>query len=210
MRGKFITLEGGEGVGKTTLIRSLETWLGGQGVEVAVTREPGGTPGAELLRDILLKGATDRWSPMTEALLMYAARVDHVERFIEPALARGAWVISDRFADSTMAYQGTAGGVTVERIAQLHAAALGEFRPDLTLVLDLDPNIGLRRMLARGEVVTRFERLDSNFHDRLRQAFLDIAAAEPDRCTVIDASEPADTVFEMAQARIRERLGLPA
>ncbi|MEA1942932.1 MAG: dTMP kinase [Pseudomonadota bacterium] len=210
MRGKFLTLEGGEGAGKTTLIRTLESWLKDRGIEVVMTREPGGTPGAEQLRDILLKGATDRWSPVTEALLMYAARVDHVERLIEPALARGAWVISDRFADSTMAYQGTAGGVPVERIRQLHAAALGDFNPDLTLILDLDPRTGLERTVSRGEDATRFERFDADFHARLRQAFLDIAAHEPERCMVLDAGEPPEAVAAAARAAIENRLGVPA
>ena len=200
MRGKFLTLEGGEGAGKTTLIRALEAWLKDRGIEVVITREPGGTPGAEQLRDILLKGATDRWSPVTEALLMYAARVDHVERLIEPALARGAWVISDRFADSTMAYQGTAGGVPVARIRQIHAAALGDFNPDLTLILDLDPRTGLERTVTRGEDATRFERFDADFHARLRQAFLDIAKAEPERCSVLDAGESPDAVAAAARA----------
>jgi dTMP kinase len=210
MRGAFITLEGGEGAGKTTLIKSLAAWLEAQGRRVVVTREPGGTPGAEVLRDILLTGATDRWSPVTEALLMYAARVDHVERLIEPALARGDWVISDRFADSTRAYQGTAGGVSQERIAQIHAAALGPFQPDLTLILDLDPAIGIQRTLARGEDATRFERLESGFHQRLRQSFLDIAAAEPGRCLVLDASQSAETVSQRAIDAVRERLSHPA
>lgn len=210
MRGRFLTLEGGEGAGKTTLISALADRLRAQGVDVVVTREPGGTPGAEQLRDILLNGATDRWSPVTEALLMYAARVDHVERLIEPALARGAWVISDRFADSTTAYQGTAGGMPVERIRQLHKAALGDFGPDLTLILDLDPQIGLQRTLARGEDATRFERLGAGFYERLRQAFLDIAAAEPERCSVIDASQPPEAVTAAAIAEIEARIGMPA
>jgi len=210
VRGKFITLEGGEGAGKTTLIKALQAALAAKGLDVVVTREPGGTPGAEVLRDILLKGATDRWSPVTEALLMYAARVDHVERLIEPALARGAWVISDRFADSTMAYQGTAGGVPLDRIRQLHGAALGDFRPDLTLVLDLDPRTGLERTVARGEDATRFERFDADFHARLRQAFLDIAAREPERCVVLDAGSDADAVAAAALQAIETRLGAPA
>lgn len=210
MRGRFITLEGGEGAGKTTLIAALAGWLRGRGIDTVVTREPGGTPGAEQLRDILLNGATDRWSPVTEALLMYAARVDHVERLIEPALARGAWVISDRFADSTTAYQGTAGGVPVERIRLLHKAALGEFSPDLTLILDIDPQTGLQRTLDRGEAATRFERLGADFYDRLRQAFLDIAAAEPQRCSIVDASLPAEAVAAAAIEVIETRLGIPA
>ncbi|WP_417476122.1 dTMP kinase [Maricaulis sp.] len=207
MRGRFITLEGGEGAGKTTLIQALAEKLRGRGLDVVVTREPGGTPGAEALREILLTGATDRWSPMTEALLMYAARVDHVERLIAPALQRGAWVLSDRFADSTTAYQGAAGGVPIERIKALHQAALGNFKPDLTLILDVNPTTGIERTIARGEDATRFERFDPGFHGRLRRAFLDIADDEPDRCIVVDGNEAADIVFSHALSAIDEHLG---
>lgn len=207
MRGRFITLEGGEGAGKTTLIKALSDALRSRGLDVVVTREPGGTPGAELLREILLTGATDRWSPMSEALLMYAARVDHVERLITPALQRGAWVLSDRFADSTTAYQGAAGGVPIERIKLLHQAALGNFKPDLTLILDIDPQIGIERTIARGEDATRFERFDPGFHGRLRRAFLDIADEEPDRCVVVDAGQPVDVVARRAVDLIDVHLG---
>ncbi|WP_417483782.1 dTMP kinase [Maricaulis salignorans] len=207
MRGRFITLEGGEGAGKTTLIQALAEKLRGRGLDVIVTREPGGTPGAEVLREILLTGSTDRWSPMTEALLMYAARVDHVERLIAPALQRGAWVLSDRFADSTTAYQGAAGGVPIERIKALHQAALGNFKPDLTLILDVNPTTGIERTIARGEDATRFERFDPGFHGRLRRAFLDLADDEPDRCIVIDGNEAADIVFSHAVSAIDEHLG---
>lgn len=207
MRGRFITLEGGEGAGKTTLIRALAEKMRARGLDVVVTREPGGTPGAEMLREILLTGSTDRWSPMSEALLMYAARVDHVERLIAPALQRGAWVLSDRFADSTTAYQGAAGGVPIERIKLLHKAALGNFQPDLTLVLDINPSVGIERTIARGEDATRFERFDPGFHGRLRRAFLDIVDEDPQRCIVIDGGEPADTVFRHAISVIDEHLG---
>ena len=210
MAGKFISLEGGEGVGKTTLIQKLRAHLEARGLEVIVTREPGGTPGAEVLRDILLTGATDRWSPVTEALLMYAARVDHVERLIQPALARGAWVLSDRFSDSTIAYQGAAGGMDIARIRQLHDVALEDFYPDLTFVLDLDPLVGLRRTVERGEDPTRFEMHDTEFHARLRDAFLRIVKDEPQRCQVLDASRPPEEVFDAALAVMSEKLGASA
>lgn len=210
MSGRFISLEGGEGAGKTTLIRKLQAHLENQGLEVVVTREPGGTPGAEDLRDILLTGATDRWSPVTEALLMYAARVDHVERLIQPALARGAWVLSDRFSDSTVAYQGAAGGVDIDRIRQLHSVALEDFYPDLTFILDLDPLVGLRRTVERGEDPTRFEMHETDFHTRLRNAFLNIAVNEPKRCVVLDAALPPEKVYQAALAIMSEKLGVLA
>ena len=141
--GRFITFEGGEGGGKSTQVRLLSDRLRQAGVEVVATREPGGSPGAESLRDLLVKGSTDRWSPMTETLILYAARRDHLERLILPALARGAWVISDRFADSTRAYQGAAGGVDPNFICELEHAVLGGTRPDLTFVLDLPADEGL-------------------------------------------------------------------
>jgi dTMP kinase len=206
VRGHFLTLEGGEGAGKTTLMKGLIAHLSDEGHDVVRTREPGGTPGAESLREILLTGATDRWSPMTEALLMYAARVDHVERLIEPALAAGRWVLSDRFADSTLAYQGAGGGIDVGRIRALHAAALGEFAPDLTLILDLDPRTGLERVHGRGEDTTRFERFDHTFHQDLRQAFLDIAARESHRCIVIDASQSAEHVLAQSIQALTDRI----
>lgn len=210
MRGRFITLEGGEGAGKSTLIRSLADYLRAGGLEVIITREPGGTPGAEALREMLLTGETDRWSPMTEALLMYAARVDHVEKLIEPALTAGKWVLCDRFADSTTAYQGAGGGVPVEKLHGLHRAVLGDFQPDLTLVLDLDPRDGIARTHSRGEAATRFERFDGSFHDAMRQAFLDIAAADSARCLVLDASQSPQAVHDAAVDGVHDRLGVPA
>ena len=205
-RGQFITLEGGEGAGKTTLLAGLRDALESRGLTVITTREPGGTPGAEAIRDLLLTGDDDRWSPMSEALLFYAARVDHVERVIAPALARGAWVISDRFADSTTAYQGAAGGVEPSRLQALHDAALGGMTPDLTLIVDLDPKTGLERTVARGESVTRFENFDHGFHDRLRNAFLEIAAREPNRCAVLDGNMAPQTLKAAALEQISNRL----
>ena len=208
MRGRFITLEGGEGAGKTTLIRGIANTLADRGLHVITTREPGGTPGAETLRDLLLKGDTDRWSATTEALLMYASRVDHVERLIEPALNRGAWVLCDRFSDSTTAYQGGAGGVPLDRIKALHQAALGDFKIDLTLIVDLDPMIGKDRTIQRGEAITRFEKLGIEFHRRLRQSFLDIAKSEPERCTVLNGAQGPDMVLAQAMDVIDKKMAV--
>jgi dTMP kinase len=189
-RGRFITFEGGEGAGKSTQVRRLAERLsalpGGRG-EVVTTREPGGSPGAEAIRALLVSGPVERWSPITETLLMYAARRDHIERVIAPALERGAWVICDRFYDSTRAYQGAAGGAPRALIHALEAEVVGAVIPDLTLVLDLPIEAGLARATRRGDGEGRFEAKGRVFHQRLREAFLDIAAQEPERCRVIDA-----------------------
>ena len=194
--GRFITFEGGEGGGKSTQVRLLSDRLRRAGVDVVATREPGGSAGAESLRDLLVKGSTDRWSPMTETLILYAARRDHLERLILPALARGAWVISDRFADSTRAYQGAAGGVDPGFISELERAVLGGARPDLTVVLDLPADEGLARAGRRGGDESRFEDKGLAFHERLRQEFLMIADREPDRCFLVDARQPVEAVGE--------------
>lgn len=193
-RGRFITFEGGEGVGKSTQIRRLVARLQAQGHEVVATREPGGSPGAEAIRDLVLRGSADRWSPVTETLLMYAARRDHIERVIRPAVDRGAWVVCDRYADSTRAYQGVAGGVDPALISAMEQHVLDGAHPDLTLIFDLDPELGLARAIDRAGAEMRFESKGAAFHARLREAFLEIARAEPDRCRVIDASGTPDEV----------------
>ena len=205
-RGKFITLEGGEGVGKSTQIRRLIVRLSAQGKEVVATREPGGSPGAESIRDLVLRGAAERWSPMTETLLMYASRRDHIERVITPALAAGKWVVCDRYADSTRAYQGAAGGVEPAFIAALEDHVLGDVRPDLTLIFDLDPKIGLARAADRAGAEMRFESKGEAFHIRLRQAFLDIAALEPQRCAVIAAQGSLEAVEALVWSAVQDRL----
>jgi dTMP kinase len=187
-RGRFITFEGGEGAGKSTQVRILAERLAGAGVEVVATREPGGSPGAEAIRALLVTGDPDRWSAISETLLMYAARRDHIERTIRPALTRGAWVISDRFADSTRAYQGAAGDAPAGLVAALETFVLEDIRPDLTLMLDLPVDQGLARAGRRGGSEARFEAKGVAFHERLREAFLQIARAEPHRCAVIDAA----------------------
>jgi dTMP kinase len=206
-RGRFITFEGGEGAGKSTQARRLAERLAGLGVEALTTREPGGSPGAEEIRALLVSGEADRWSPVTETLLMYAARRDHIERVISPALDRGAWVICDRFLDSTRAYQGAAGGAPAGLISVLEAAVVEERLPDLTLILDLAPSAGLARAAGRGGGEARFEAKGAAFHERLRAAFLDIAAREPDRCRVIDAGRELDAVGEAVWAAVRGRFG---
>jgi dTMP kinase len=205
-RGRFITLEGGEGAGKSTQARRLAERLIARGQQVVVTREPGGSPGAETIRELLVTGQTDRWSPITETLLMYAARRDHIERTVAPALAAGDWVVSDRFADSTRAYQGAGGGAPASLIQTLERHVLGETRPDLTLILDLPVDVGLARTMARNHAETRFEAKGEAFHQRLREGFLAIARVEADRCVVIDAAVPVDQVEAAIWAAMEARL----
>ncbi|WP_026940665.1 dTMP kinase [Hellea balneolensis] len=196
--GKFITFEGGEGAGKTTQAKMLVEALQGAGIETVMTREPGGTFGAEAIRDLVLEGTADRWSGMTELLLMYAARLDHVEKLIKPALERGVWVISDRFADSSMAYQGYARGLGADKVKSVHAAVMDGFEPDLTILFDIDPILAQKRVETRGEDLSRFDAESIVFHNALRQAFLDIANDEADRVFTVDAAASRDGV----QARI--------
>jgi dTMP kinase len=204
-RGRFITLEGGEGAGKSTQARRLTERLRGLGLEVVSTREPGGSPGAESLRELLVSGGADRWSPIAETLLMYAARADHLERTIRPALERGAWVVCDRFADSTRAYQGAGGGVAPDVIARIDRAVVGADQPDLTLVFDLAVETGLERAVERGGDA-RFESKGPAFHERLRAGFLELAAKAPDRCVLIDAAAAVDDVAERVWRAVETRL----
>lgn len=207
-RGRFITIEGGEGAGKSTQVERLVAALRARGLEAIATREPGGSPPAEAIRALLLHGPDGTWTPMAEALLHYAARCEHVAALVGPALARGAWVVSDRFSDSTMAYQGFGLGLERETIAALDRVALRGFRPDLTLVLDLPVDQGLARARARG-AADRYERMDADFHRRLREGFLAIARDEPGRCAVIDAAAPPDVVHGSILAEVERRLTLP-
>lgn len=204
-RGRFITLEGGEGAGKSTQIDRLAAALRERGCDVVETREPGGSPGAECIRTLLVSGDPGSWDGTTEALLHFAARRDHLVRTIWPALDAGRWVLSDRFADSTMAYQGYGHGVDRATIAMLYAAAVGTFKPDLTIMLDIPVEDGLARAGARGNGEDRYERMDVSFHERLRQGFLEIARAEPDRCSVVDASGPVDAVAAMVLRLVTTR-----
>ena len=208
-RGFFITFEGGEGGGKSTQVRRLADRLAATGREVVVTREPGGSPGAEAIRALLVTGEVERWSPITETLLINASRRDHIERVIAPALARGAMVLCDRFADSTRAYQGAGGGAPATLITALESAVLGGLQPDLTLILDLPAEMGLARASGRGGAETRFEAKPLDFHARLRTAFLAIAEAEPERCVLIDASRDEATVAAAIWSWVKSRIGPP-
>ena len=204
--GRFITLEGGEGAGKSTQIARLKTWLEGRGHTVVATREPGGSPGAEMVRKLLVEGPAERWDGTTEALLHFAARRDHLRAAVWPALEQNAWVVSDRFADSTLAYQGYGHGIDHDLITRLYDIAVGDFRPDLTLVLDLPVEIGLARAAARRGVETRYENLPLDFHHRVRAGFLEIAAREPQRCAVIDVTKDIDTTAAAIAGAVAERL----
>ncbi len=206
--GRFITLEGGEGAGKSVQARRLEARRKNLGIEVVRTREPGGSPHAEALRKLILAGVARRFGPEGEALMFSAARIDHLDATIVPALERGQWVVSDRFADSTRAYQGAAGELPAAYIAELERVVVGAHRPDLTLILDLPPEAGLARAaVRRGEGgADRFESEGLAFHRILRQAYLDIAAAEPERCAVIDAARSEDEVEAQIWAQVEARL----
>jgi len=193
-RPPFITFEGGEGAGKSTQIDLLSQNLRAAGQGLIATREPGGSTGAEDIRALLVTGDPDRWTPLTEALLNYAARQEHLEQMIRPALERGDWVLCDRFSDSTFAYQGYAGGVSLEALEQLDKLIVGDWAPDLTFILDLDPAEGLRRAGARHDAEDRYERKGLLYHQDIREAFLKIAETHSDRCRVIDGAQSADAI----------------
>ena len=204
--GRFISVEGGDGAGKSTQIQRLAETLREQGCNVVVTREPGGSPGAEAIRDLLVKGSADRWSPMTEALLMFAARRDHLEKTILPALKGNAVVISDRYVDSSIAYQGYAGGLGAETIAALGLVAIDGHLPDLTLIIDVSAQEGLARAQTQnGE--GRFEDKGDDYQARVRAAFLEIAAAAPERCIVIDGNGDIDMVHERVIDAVARHFG---
>ncbi|WP_202314995.1 MULTISPECIES: dTMP kinase [unclassified Mesorhizobium] len=207
-RGFFITFEGGEGAGKSTQIARLAERLRGCGHAVLVTREPGGSPGAEAVRHVLLSGAAEAFGPIMEAFLFAAARSDHVEQVIRPAVGNGAIVLCDRFLDSSRVYQGASNDLDQAFMARLEAVAINGMMPDLTLILDLDPEDGLKRAAARrgqGEV-DRYEKETLDVHRKRRDAYLAIAEAEPERCVVIDAGGSADEVEAAVAATVFARL----
>lgn len=207
-RGRFITFEGGEGAGKSSQVGRLAEHLRGLGHEVVVTREPGGSPGAEAIRHVLLSGVAEAFGPLAEAALFAAARADHLDQTIRPALEAGHWVVCDRFVDSSRVYQGLAGEVSADRLRELEAASVGADMPDLTLLLDVPVEIGLARATKRrgSDAVDRFERDEASVHERRRQAFLDLARAEPGRFVVVDAGQDPATVAEAIWYAVRSRL----
>ncbi len=205
-RGRFITLEGGEGTGKSTLARGLGVGLGALGYEVVLTREPGVAPGADAIRSLLVQGEANRWCALEEALLFAAARLNHLNHTIRPALGRGAWVICDRYVDSTRAYQVGAGGLAGDVLDRVNAL-IGAETPDLTFVLDLEPALGLARSRGVDAGEDRFEKKGAEFHNRVRAEFLAIAAREPSRCVVLDASARAEDVLARALAALETKLG---
>ena len=207
-RGRVVTFEGGEGAGKSTQVVRLASRLRERGLTALVTREPGGSPGAEAIRHILLSGAVEPLGPEVEAILFAAARGDHVDSMIRPALSRGDWVICDRFVDSTRVYQGATGAVEPRLIAALEAISVGPFMPDLTLLLDIPAAEGLNRASERRGLaaIDRFEKDAVDLHERRRTAYLELARAEPSRFAVVDASQPVDSVAEAIWYAVSLRL----
>lgn len=216
---RFVTFEGGEGVGKSTQVKRLLATLNKSSIQAIRTREPGGTPKAEAIRSFILQGRSEAWGPGAEAVLFAAARLDHVNQLIAPTLQSGKWVVSDRFHDSTRAYQGLTGGVDEKLIRGLEDLALDGHQPDLTLVLDMDPSEAFHRVSKRGvegalaETGDRFEKEDLAWHGRLRESFLEIARKNPKRCIVVDASQSEDDleaeIWDIVTARFPALLDRP-
>jgi dTMP kinase len=196
-KGLFITFEGGEGAGKSTQTQLLAEYLRLKGRDVVLTREPGGTDGAELIRSLLVSGSINRWTPVTEALLMTAARIDHWVKIIKTALDEGKWVICDRYFDSTLAYQGYGRGVDIGFLKRLHQEVLPNSLPDRTYVFDVDPHVAIPRALSRHTGETRFEKMGMDFHERMRQGYMEIAVHESQRCFVIDASKEISQIHQL-------------
>jgi dTMP kinase len=206
-RGRFVTLEGGEGAGKSTQAGLLAAVLRGHGIDPVLTREPGGTEGAEAIRELIVHGPAERWRPLAELYLFLAAREDHLHRAVLPALERGAWVVCDRFADSSRVYQGLAGGLGLDLVDNLQAPLLGPHRPDLTVILDLPVDVGMARCSARG-AMARFEAMGRAYHERVRAGFLDLAEREPGRMAVVDAAGDEAAVATAVWRTVTGRLGL--
>lgn len=207
-RGNFISFEGGEGAGKSTQTERLANALEDRSIPCLATREPGGSPGAESIRELLVRGEVGRWDPMSEALLHFAARRDHVMTVIEPALDEGTWVVCDRYTDSTIAYQGYGQGLEISIIEDLHRQTVGNLWPDATIILDIAVSQGLDRIVSRGGETHRYEQMEIDFHMRLREGFLKIARQNSERCVVVDAARPSDTVHDSIMTLIAQRFGM--
>ncbi len=209
LNGRFITLEGGEGAGKSTQIKLLAQAFAAASINAITTREPGGSAGGEAIRNLVVSGTTDRWNPTTESLLFMAARFDHLETKIKPALANGQWVLCDRFYDSTYIYQGIAKNVGTDWLDQLYRQLFANTAPDLTLLLDLPPSVGLARTDKRGNVAeSRFEQMDISFHESLRAGFLNLAKVTPARIQTVDATQDAASVHAAIIDAVNARFGL--
>ncbi len=207
-KGHFITFEGGEGSGKSTQLKLLSSAFEKSGLPFIATREPGGSQNAEKIRSLLVSGDIDSWDPLTETLLFTAARSDHVGRLVKPAIAEGKTVICDRFFDSTLVYQGIGKGLGTDYINSLHHMVFGNFMPDLTLILDIDPEVGLKRAEERSGNENRFEQLDIKFHQNIREGFLQIAKNEPQRCVVLDATKDSSILHKEITATISQKCGI--
>ncbi|MEE6207393.1 MAG: dTMP kinase [Alphaproteobacteria bacterium] len=214
MKGKFITLEGGEGCGKSTQARLLSAYLQNKGIEVITTKEPGGTPEGKILRELLVTGDKDKFDAIAECLLYYADRRCHLTKLVWPAMDEGKWVISDRYADSTEAYQYYGYNKRVEHqiLENMYQIVAGDFKPDLTLILDIDPEVGMRRSFAKAEAMEvkelRFESRQLEFHKNLRQGFLEIAKREPERCIVLNADTTVEDLHHEIVRVVNEKLGI--
>jgi dTMP kinase len=211
-RGRFITFEGGEGSGKSTQIKTLAERLAAAKLRAIVTREPGGSPGAEIMRHLVLSGMGKLLGPDAETLLFAAARDDHVRTVIEPALKQGIWVLCDRFSDSTRVYQGSLGKVAPAVLNAMQRVTIGDLKPDLTIILDIPVEVGMKRAAARRgtDAPDRFEAESAKFHQELREAYRQIAASEPERCVLIDANADAGTVAANVWAALRDRFFAPS
>jgi dTMP kinase len=214
MAGRFITFEGGDGCGKSTQVKLLAEYLQSKGIVPVLTKEPGGTPEGQVLRQLLVTGDKDKFDAVSECLLYYADRRNHLNKVVWPALKEGKWVISDRYADSTEAYQyyGYDKRVDIATLKGLYKIVAGDFKPDLTIILDIDPEIGMQRSFAKAETMAvkelRFESRQMEFHHNLRRGFLEIAAREPERCVVINADADIETIHRQIVRVVEERLGI--
>ena len=202
-KGRFITFEGGEGTGKSTQIKLLAHALEERGISVLTTREPGGSSGAEKIRELLVKGEPNQWDPLTEALLFLAARRDHVEKVIKPALKKGQWVISDRYHDSTVTYTGYGHGVDLKTLEKLYTLIIGDFTPDKVIILDIDPHVGLSRAVERGGEEDRIEKKGLAFHKKVREGYLTLASHDSEHYVVISADQSVETVHQAILTKLK-------